>query len=87
MEIIFSAVMQVEVPSVLRVMFVGKIEAQSNIYFKRLMNKILHFMFSPDFGYTSFDNYGLAMLACFRLMTQDYWENLYLLVKEKIEAS
>ncbi|CAF3628000.1 unnamed protein product [Rotaria socialis] len=35
---------------------------------------------SPDFGYTSFDNYGWSMLACFRLMTQDYWENLYLLV-------
>ncbi|CAF4713197.1 unnamed protein product [Rotaria sp. Silwood1] len=35
---------------------------------------------NPDFGYTSFDNYGWAMLACFRLMTQDYWENLYQLV-------
>ncbi|CAF4218965.1 unnamed protein product [Rotaria socialis] len=35
---------------------------------------------SPDYGYTSFDNYGWAMLACFRLMTQDYWENLYQLV-------
>ncbi|CAF4177452.1 unnamed protein product [Rotaria sordida] len=38
---------------------------------------------NPDFGYTSFDNYGWAMLACFRLMTQDYWENLYQLVKKK----
>ncbi|CAF1120007.1 unnamed protein product [Adineta ricciae] len=35
---------------------------------------------NPDFGYTSFDNYGWAMLSCFRLMTQDYWENLYQLV-------
>ncbi|CAF4237268.1 unnamed protein product [Rotaria magnacalcarata] len=35
---------------------------------------------SPDYGYTSFDNYGWSMLACFRLMTQDYWENLYQLV-------
>ncbi|CAF4094573.1 unnamed protein product [Adineta steineri] len=35
---------------------------------------------SPDFGYTSFDNYGWAMLSCFRLMTQDYWENLYQIV-------
>ncbi|CAF4075226.1 unnamed protein product, partial [Adineta steineri] len=34
----------------------------------------------PDFGYTSFDNYGWAMLSCFRLMTQDYWENLYQIV-------
>ncbi|CAF3598036.1 unnamed protein product [Adineta steineri] len=35
---------------------------------------------NPDFGYTSFDSYGWAMLSCFRLMTQDYWENLYQLV-------
>ncbi|CAF1587688.1 unnamed protein product, partial [Adineta ricciae] len=35
---------------------------------------------NPNFGYTSFDNYGWALLACFRLMTQDYWENLYQLV-------
>jgi len=28
----------------------------------------------------SFDSYGRAMLSCFRLMTQDYWENLYQLV-------
>ncbi|CAF3763063.1 unnamed protein product [Rotaria sp. Silwood1] len=32
---------------------------------------------NPDFGYTSFDSYGWAMLSCFRLMTQDFWENLY----------
>ncbi|CAF3279088.1 unnamed protein product [Rotaria socialis] len=38
---------------------------------------------NPDFGYTSFDSYGWAMLACFRLMTQDYWENLYQLVRRK----
>ncbi|CAF3656748.1 unnamed protein product [Rotaria sp. Silwood1] len=35
---------------------------------------------NPDFGYTSFDSYGWAMLSCFRLMTQDYWENLYQLI-------
>ncbi|CAF1331232.1 unnamed protein product [Adineta ricciae] len=35
---------------------------------------------NPDYGYTSFDSYGRAMLSCFRLMTQDYWENLYQLV-------
>ncbi|CAF0777309.1 unnamed protein product [Didymodactylos carnosus] len=35
---------------------------------------------NPNFGYTSFDSYGWAMLSCFRLMTQDYWENLYQLV-------
>ncbi|XP_036065581.1 sodium channel, voltage-gated, type I-like, alpha [Oryzias melastigma] len=32
---------------------------------------------TPDFGYTSFDSFGWAFLALFRLMTQDYWENLY----------
>ncbi|XP_066201105.1 sodium channel protein type 9 subunit alpha [Saccopteryx leptura] len=32
---------------------------------------------NPDYGYTSFDNFGWAFLALFRLMTQDYWENLY----------
>ncbi|CAF1586722.1 unnamed protein product, partial [Adineta ricciae] len=35
---------------------------------------------NPDHGYTSFDSYGWAMLSCFRLMTQDYWESLYQLV-------
>ncbi|XP_074145317.1 sodium channel protein type 10 subunit alpha [Sminthopsis crassicaudata] len=32
---------------------------------------------NPDYNYTSFDNFGLAFLALFRLMTQDYWERLY----------
>ncbi|XP_074055167.1 sodium channel protein type 10 subunit alpha-like [Macrotis lagotis] len=32
---------------------------------------------NPDFGYTSFDNFGWAFLSLFRLMTQDYWERLY----------
>ncbi|XP_028249067.1 sodium channel, voltage-gated, type I-like, alpha [Parambassis ranga] len=32
---------------------------------------------NPDFGYTSFDSFGWAFLSLFRLMTQDYWENLY----------
>ncbi|ELT95078.1 hypothetical protein CAPTEDRAFT_210954 [Capitella teleta] len=35
---------------------------------------------NPNYGYTSFDNFGWAMLCAFRLMTQDYWENLYQLV-------
>ena len=37
-------------------------------------------MDNPNFGYTSFDNFAWAMLCAFRLMTQDYWENLYQLV-------
>ncbi|KAJ8309556.1 hypothetical protein KUTeg_014430 [Tegillarca granosa] len=32
---------------------------------------------NPNFNYTSFDNFGVAFLCAFRLMTQDYWENLY----------
>jgi hypothetical protein len=35
---------------------------------------------NPNFGYTSFDNYMFAMLSSFRLLTQDFWENLYFLV-------
>nr|KAF6451088.1 hypothetical protein HJG59_016162 [Molossus molossus] len=32
---------------------------------------------NPDNGYTNFDNFGWALLALFRLMTQDYPEALY----------
>lgn len=32
---------------------------------------------NPNYGYTSFDTFGWALLSAFRLMTQDYWENLY----------
>ncbi|TRY93524.1 hypothetical protein DNTS_032377 [Danionella cerebrum] len=32
---------------------------------------------NPDYDYTSFDSFGWAFLSLFRLMTQDYWENLY----------
>ncbi|XP_058889705.1 sodium channel protein type 2 subunit alpha-like isoform X2 [Acipenser ruthenus] len=32
---------------------------------------------NPDYGYTSFDTFGWAFLSLFRLMTQDFWENLY----------
>uniref|UniRef100_A0A3Q3JGI6 Sodium channel protein n=1 Tax=Monopterus albus TaxID=43700 RepID=A0A3Q3JGI6_MONAL len=35
---------------------------------------------NPNFGYTNFDSFGWAFLALFRLMTQDYWENLFQLV-------
>lgn len=37
---------------------------------------------NPNYGYTSFDSFGWAFLALFRLMTQDFWENLYMLVKQ-----
>ncbi|KAI8478714.1 hypothetical protein Bbelb_435490 [Branchiostoma belcheri] len=32
---------------------------------------------NPDFGYTSFDNIGWALLTAFRLINQDAWETLY----------
>ncbi|XP_065581599.1 sodium channel protein para-like isoform X2 [Artemia franciscana] len=32
---------------------------------------------NPNYNYTSFDSFGWALLSAFRLMTQDYWENLY----------
>ncbi|CRK91925.1 CLUMA_CG005540, isoform B [Clunio marinus] len=35
---------------------------------------------NPNYNYTSFDTFGWAFLSAFRLMTQDYWENLYQLV-------
>lgn len=35
---------------------------------------------NPDFNFTHFDNFGTALLCTFRLMTQDFWENLYQIV-------
>lgn len=32
---------------------------------------------NPNYGYTNFDNFMFAYLCAFRLMTQDFWENLY----------
>ncbi|CAB1425268.1 unnamed protein product [Pleuronectes platessa] len=34
---------------------------------------------NPNYGYTSYDSFGWAFLALFRLMTQDFWENLFML--------
>lgn len=35
---------------------------------------------NPNYGYTSYDTFGWSLLSSFRLMTQDYWDNLMLLV-------
>nr|XP_042894950.1 sodium channel protein para isoform X2 [Parasteatoda tepidariorum] len=35
------------------------------------------FGMNPNYGYTNFDTFGSALLSSFRLMTQDFWENLY----------
>ena len=32
---------------------------------------------NPNYGYTNFDTFSAAYLCAFRLMTQDFWENLY----------
>ena len=32
---------------------------------------------NPDNGYTNFDTFGWSFLCAFRLMTQDFWEDLY----------
>lgn len=32
---------------------------------------------NPNYGYTSFDTFASAYLCAFRLMTQDFWENLF----------
>uniref|UniRef100_A0A8C6MC18 Sodium channel protein n=1 Tax=Nothobranchius furzeri TaxID=105023 RepID=A0A8C6MC18_NOTFU len=32
---------------------------------------------NPNYGYTSYDSFGWAFLSLFRLMTQDFWENLF----------
>ncbi|XP_053120394.1 sodium channel protein type 2 subunit alpha-like isoform X2 [Hemicordylus capensis] len=34
---------------------------------------------NPNYGYTSFDTFSWAFLSLFRLMTQDFWENLYMM--------
>lgn len=36
---------------------------------------------NPNYGYTSYDTFSWAFLALFRLITQDYWENLFQLVQ------
>ncbi|KAG9508996.1 Sodium channel protein type 10 subunit alpha, partial [Fragariocoptes setiger] len=35
------------------------------------------FGLNPDYGFTSFDTFGWALISSFRLMTQDFWEGLY----------
>ncbi|XP_078017902.1 sodium channel protein type 4 subunit alpha B isoform X2 [Epinephelus lanceolatus] len=32
---------------------------------------------NPNYGYTSYDTFGWAFLSLVRLMTQDFWENLF----------
>ncbi|XP_076588349.1 sodium channel protein type 4 subunit alpha B-like [Chaetodon auriga] len=34
---------------------------------------------NPNYGYTNYDSFGWSLLSMFRLMTQDFWENLVML--------
>lgn len=35
---------------------------------------------TPNYGYTNYDAFGWSLLSSFRLLTQEYWENLMQLV-------
>lgn len=37
---------------------------------------------NPNHGYTNFDNFMWSMLTTFQLITLDYWENVYNMVKQ-----
>lgn len=37
---------------------------------------------NPNYGYTSFDHFGWAMLTSFQLITLDFWEDTYNKVKQ-----
>ncbi|XP_048583288.1 sodium channel protein 1 brain-like isoform X2 [Nematostella vectensis] len=32
---------------------------------------------NPNYGFTSFDNFGWALITAFQLVTMDFWENVY----------
>lgn len=34
---------------------------------------------NPNYGFTNYDSFGWTLLSLFRLMTQDFWENLVML--------
>lgn len=38
---------------------------------------------NPNYGYTNYDNFGWSLLSSFRLLTQDYWDNLMQLVSNR----
>lgn len=42
---------------------------------------------NPNYGYTSYDNFGWSLLSSFRLLTQDFWENLMQLVSNRLVAT
>eukprot|EP00045_Choanoeca_perplexa_P001967 m.22459 g.22459 ORF g.22459 m.22459 type:complete len:1360 (+) comp11254_c0_seq3:204-4283(+) len=42
---------------------------------------------NPNYGYTSFDNFGAAILNCFQLITLDFWEDIYNKVMQATSAA
>lgn len=39
---------------------------------------------NPNYGYTSYDAFGWSLLSSFRLLTQDYWDQLIRLVSNRL---
>lgn len=39
---------------------------------------------NPNFGYTSYDSFGWSLLSMFRMMTQDFWDNLMQMVSNQL---
>jgi Ion transport protein. len=42
---------------------------------------------NPNHGYTNFDNFLWSMLTTFQLITLDYWENVYNMVRTQYPMS
>ena len=40
---------------------------------------------NPNFGFTNFDTFPWSMLTTFQLITLDYWENIYNMVRWKLK--
>lgn len=39
---------------------------------------------NPNYGYTSYSSFGWSLLSTFRLLSQDYWDNLMQLVSPSL---
>ncbi|KAM9376249.1 sodium channel protein type 4 subunit alpha B-like [Pholidichthys leucotaenia] len=42
---------------------------------------------NPNYGYTSFDNFGWSLLSVLRILTQDYWDDLMRLILRSVGNS
>lgn len=39
---------------------------------------------NPNYGYTNYNHFGWTLLSMFRMMTQDFWENLVMMVSNRM---